>query len=169
MGPILESVKPTADTVQTAIGQKKAFRNASQEGVIALLLAAEVVRWRVTQLVEAKGQITFQQYNVLRILRGAGEAGLPTLAIGERMIEHTPGITRLLDRLEEKGLVTRERSDEDKRQVLCRVTARGRKLVDELDGPMDDLDDESLACLTKGELATLIELTNRIRKEGSRS
>lgn len=161
-------MKPDADTVQAAIGQKKPFRSAGQEGVIALLLAAEVLRWRVAQLVEAHGELTFQQYNVLRILRGAGEAGLPTLEIAVRMIEHTPGITRLLERLEEKHLVTRSRSGADKRQVLCRITARGRKLVDELDGPVDDLDEDSLACLSKGELATLTDLLNRVRKHGSR-
>jgi MarR family transcriptional regulator, organic hydroperoxide resistance regulator len=162
-------VKPAADTVQAAIGQTRPFRSAGQEGVIALLLAAEVLRWQVAQVVEARGQITFQQYNVLRILRGAGEVGLPTLDIAERMIEHTPGITRLLDRLERKHLVERERSSEDKRQVLCRITARGKKLVDELDGPMEALDDEALACLTRSELTTLIDLTNRVRKHGSRS
>lgn len=162
-------MKPDADTVQAAIGQKKPFRSAGQEGVIALLLAAEVVRRRFTKLVEARGQITFQQYNVLRILRGAGEGGLPTLAIGERMIEHTPGITRLLERLEEKHLVARSRSAEDKRQVVCRITARGRKLVDELDEPVNDLDETQLDCLSRSELSTLTDLSNRIRKHGSRS
>ena len=162
-------MKPAADTVQAAIGQSRPFRSAGQEGVIALLLAAEVLRWQVAQVVEARGQITFQQYNVLRILRGAGEDGLPTLDIAERMIEHTPGITRLLDRLERKHLVARQRSGEDKRQVLCRITARGKKLVDELDRPMEALDDEALACLTRSEIATLIDLTNRVRKHGSRS
>ncbi|MBI5361919.1 MAG: MarR family transcriptional regulator [Planctomycetes bacterium] len=162
-------MKPDADNVQAAIGQKKPFRSAGQEGVIALLLAAEVVRRRFTQLVEARGQLTFQQYNVLRILRGAGDDGLPTLALGERMIEHTPGITRLLERLEEKHLVTRSRSGEDKRQVVCRITTRGRKLVDELDEPVGDLDEASLDCLSRSELSILIDFSNRIRRHGSRS
>jgi DNA-binding MarR family transcriptional regulator len=156
-------VKPDADSVQAAIGQKKAFRSAGQEAVIALLLAAEVVRWRFAQLLAEHGALTLQQYNVLRILRGAGEEGLPTLAIGERMVEHVPGITRLLDRLEQKHLVSRARSAADRRTVRCRVTAKGLRLLEELDGPVDELDHASLACLSKGETSTLIRLLNRIR------
>jgi DNA-binding MarR family transcriptional regulator len=157
-------MKRDAPTVQAAIGQVRPFRSARQEGVLALLLAAEAVRWRFAQLFAAHDELTFQQYNVLRILRGGGEEGLPTLELGERMIEHTPGITRLLERLEEKGLVRRARSGADRRQVLCRLTARGRRLVDELDRPVDELDERSLSCLTKGELATLTDLLNRIRR-----
>jgi len=112
-----------APTVAAAIQQTKPFASKRQEGTIALFLTAEAVRWRFARLLASRGELTVQQYNVLRILRGAGAVGLPTLSIVERMIEHTPGITRLIDRLESKGLVTRSRAAEDRRQVLCRISA----------------------------------------------
>src|SRR5437762_9634857 len=79
--------------------------------------------------------ITGQQYNVLRILRGAEPEGLPTLTIAERVIEKTPGITRMIDRLESKGLVTREIRPHDRRCVYCRVTKKGLSLLRLLDEP----------------------------------
>lgn len=157
-------MKPDAATVKEAIGQNKPFRSGGHEGVVALFLAAEAVRWRFTQLFAVHGALTPQQYNVLRILRGAGEDGLPTLEIGQRMVEHVPGITRLLERLEENDLVRRSRSGDDKRQVLCRITARGKKLLDELDAPVARLEDASFSCLTKAELTQLNSLLNRIRR-----
>ena len=109
--------------------------------------------------------ITPQQYNVLRILRGAGQEGLPTLQIAERMIEHAPGITRLLDRLEAKKLVRRERPSGNRRQVLCYVTKAGLDLVRELDGPMQEQAVEALRSLKKSEIDELIRLLERARNE----
>lgn len=150
-------------TTQQAIGQERPFRSRQQEGVVALLLAAEAVRNRFAALLATRDDITLQQYNVLRILRGAGRDGLPTLAIVERMIEKTPGITRLIDRLEEKRLVQRDRLDQDRRQVWCRLSPQGTALVAELDDPVDALDREVLACLGAKELDQLLELLVRIR------
>jgi len=109
--------------------------------------------------------ITAQQYNVLRILRGAGLEGLPTLEIGERMIEHAPGITRLLDRLEAKKLVRRERPSDNRRQVICYVTKAGLDLVSELDAPMKDQAVEALRRLKKSEIDELIRLLQLARNE----
>jgi DNA-binding MarR family transcriptional regulator len=80
-----------------------------------------------------------QQYNVLRILRGASEP-LPTLVIAERMIEQAPGITRLIDRLEAKGLVARESCPTDRRKVHCRITTAGNELLSSLDPVLEDAD-----------------------------
>ena len=114
--------------LQREIRQGKPFRSRGQEVVVALLRTADLVRRAVSQAVETH-DITLQQYNVLRILRGAGDKGLPTLEIADRMIEHAPGVTRLLDRLEAKGLVRRERCREDRRQInevhRRRAPARG--------------------------------------------
>jgi DNA-binding MarR family transcriptional regulator len=154
---------PTAPSVAEAIRQAKPFASRRQEGVVALLLASEVVRWRFAQLLAGRGELTFQQYNVLRILRGAGPQGLPTLSIVERMIEHTPGITRLIDRLEAKRLVARDRSAEDRRQVVCRITPQGTARLKSLDPAMKQLDEESLGGLDEGEVATLIRLLNQVR------
>ena len=158
-----------ATTVQEAIKQTKPFKSASQEAAIALLLAAEALRNRLAEPLAEHGKITLQQYNVLRILRGAGTAGLPTLEIVERMIEKTPGITRLIDRLEEKRLVERYRLDRDRRQVFCRFTDAGQELLAELDDTVDAVDGEVLSCLSKQELVELIALLNRVRDHQSKS
>ncbi len=147
---------------QRAIRQEKPFRSDSQEALIALMLAAESVQWPYLDALAKEGDLTMQQYNVLRILRGAGEAGLPTLDIAERMIQRTPGITRLIDRLERKKLVKRERSTEDRRRVDCRITRSGRELLARLDAPFDRLDDKCLDPLSGTEIKTLIRLLERI-------
>jgi DNA-binding MarR family transcriptional regulator len=130
--------------------------------VVALLRTADLVRRALGRVLEPY-DITPQQYNVLRILRGAGEQGLPTLEIGERMIEQTPGITRLLDRLEAKELVRRERCREDRRQVLCWLTPAGLDLVERLDEPIDSADAEAVAMLEVEEQEKLLRLLDAIR------
>ncbi|MBL8843217.1 MAG: MarR family transcriptional regulator [Planctomycetes bacterium] len=152
-----------ATTTQEAIQQTRPFRSAGQEAVVALFLASEALKNRVAKVLAARDDITLQQYNVLRILRGAGAEGLPTLDIVERMIEQTPGITRLIDRLEGKCFVERYRLERDRRQVWCRLTAEGAALLADLDAPMDALDSTALDCLSARELATLIGLLARIR------
>jgi DNA-binding MarR family transcriptional regulator len=156
------AMKHEPSATQRAIQQKKPFRSERQEALIALMLAAEAVQWPYLDQLAKAGNLTLQQYNVLRILRGAGDAGLPTLEIAERMIQRTPGITRLVDRLEQKKLVHRERSAEDRRQVMCHITRLGRELIARLDAPFDKLDDESLAGLTAAEVKTLVRLLERI-------
>ena len=97
-----------------------------------------------------------QQYNVLRILRGAEPEGLPTLTIAERMITRAPGITRMIDRLEAKGLVQRQACPDDRRCVYCRVTEKGLDVLAKLDEPVQEmnrtvlrgLDDEEIEQLT---------------------
>ena len=148
--------------LQREIQQQVPFASAAQEAVIGLLRTASLLHRRFAAVVEPHG-ITFQQYNVLRILRGAGEP-LPTMAISQRMIEQTPGITRLLDRLEQKGLVARERCQEDRRQVLCAITPEGRAIVDALDEPVDELDETSLGMLSEQDQQKLIGLLDAIRQ-----
>jgi DNA-binding MarR family transcriptional regulator len=149
-------------TIRDEIRQTKPFPSAPQEALVALLRTADLIGRFVDDFVEDSG-ITGQQYNVLRILRGAGEAGLPTLDIAERMIEQTPGITRLIDRLEEKGLVTRERCPTDRRQVFCRIGAAGLTLLAGLDGPVKDAAADAFAGLERDEVLQLIELLDRAR------
>ena len=161
--------RPAASTTREAIRQTRPFRSVAQEGVIALLLAAEALRNRFAALLAGHEEITPQQYNVLRILRGAGTAGLPTLDIVERMVEKTPGITRLIDRLEAAHLVERERPDSDRRQVFCRITERGEKLLRELDPEVDALDDDALASLSKREVTELVALLDRIRNHAAQA
>ncbi len=149
-------------TLQSEIRQRKPFRSRGQEPFLSLLRTADVVRRPHATLAESHG-VTLQQYNVLRILRGAGAEGLPTLAIGQRMIEQTPGVTRLLDRLEAKGWVRRERCKQDRRQVLCWITQSGRTLLQRLDRPMDELVDAAFAVLSDRDLQKLIRLLSTLR------
>jgi len=148
--------------LQKEIRQGKPFRSRGQEVVVALIRTADLVRRTVGRVLEPY-DITLQQYNVLRILRGAGEQGLPTLEIGERMVEHAPGITRLLDRLETKGLVRRQRCPEDRRQVLCWLTPAGAELVEKLDEPVDSADAEAVAMLGPEDQERLLRLLDAVR------
>ena len=149
-------------SIQRELKQNKPFVSASQEAAVSLIRTADLVRRALGSVVELEG-ITTQQYNVLRILRGAGEQGLPTLEIAERMVEQTPGITRLIDRLELKGLVHRERCPTDRRQVFCRITKEGLRLTGRLDAPIHEAEEEALAHLSERQLAQLLSLLDRAR------
>jgi DNA-binding MarR family transcriptional regulator len=149
-------------SVAETIKQGKPFRSLGQEGMLALFLAADAVRRTVASLLEGHA-LTPQQYNVLRILRGAGDDGLPTLEITERMVEQTPGITRLIDRLEQQKWVSRERSKEDRRQVFCRITKSGNALLARIDKEINGKDDEMLGMLSGQEKRVFIDLLNRVR------
>ena len=122
-------------TAREEIRQTKPFRSDAEEAIVALLLTADALQRRLGAVVEPEG-ITGQQFNVLRILRGAHPETLPTLEIATRMIEKTPGITRLLDRLDTKALVRRDRGTDDRRCVYCRITPKGLELLGRLDEPV---------------------------------
>lgn len=136
--------------------QTRPFDTKQQAAQISILRTADVIRRRVNQLLDPYG-ITMQQYNVLRILRGA-DKGLATLSIGERLIEQTPGMTRLIDRLEAKQMVERRRSQDDRRQVLCFLTDTGKLLLDKLDQPIVHLPRELLTSLDDHKCDELISL-----------
>lgn len=152
-------------SVQQAIKQERPFRSRSDEAMVGLMLTVEAVRRPFYELMAKHGELTQQQYNVLRILRGAGAQGIPTLDIGDRMIERTPGITRLIDRLIAKGLVERHRSETDRRQVICRISTAGKTLLKKLDRPVEALNRAAMAGLTKSELGELIRLLNKVRHQ----
>jgi MarR family transcriptional regulator, organic hydroperoxide resistance regulator len=144
-------------TLQKEIQQTKPFHSARQEAALALLRTADRVRRFISRQLDSY-DLTFQQYNVLRILRGAGSEGLPTLEIANRMVEEAPGVTRLLDRLEAKRLVMRERCPSDRRQVLCYATPAALSLLAALDEPMQRADEEALSALSPAEASQLTEL-----------
>ena len=153
-------------TVKDEIKQTRPFASPADEVVVTLLRTADKLRTALSAVVEPNG-ITLQQYNVLRILRGAGEAGLPTLEIAARMIEHNPGITRLLDRLETKKLVRRERCPQDRRQVLCCATPLALRTLRDIDGPLEHAAKRAIAGLERARLAELVRLLDAIRTTAS--
>jgi DNA-binding MarR family transcriptional regulator len=130
--------------------------------MLALVRTADVVRRSFTTVFEPHG-ITAQQYNVLRILRGSGADGLPTLEVAERMLEQTPGITRLMDRLEAKELVRRQRCPKDRRQHLCWITPKGLALLASLDEPIVRAHAETMRKVKIRDLDTLIQLLEKVR------
>jgi DNA-binding MarR family transcriptional regulator len=154
----------TGKRLQREIQQSRPFRSDGHETVIALMRTADLVRRHFSKVLEPRG-ITGQQYNVLRILRGAGADGLPTLAIADRMVEQTPGITRLLDRMEAKELVSRERCREDRRQMLCYATAAGLNLLRDLDAQVDATEESVVAGLSDRQRAQLLRALEQVRSD----
>lgn len=148
--------------VRSDIGQKKPFRSRAQEATIALLRTASMGYRAISRELEPWG-LSFAQYNALRIIRGAGAGGIPTLAIRERMIEEGTTITRLLDKLESARLISRERSEPDRRQVVCQVTDRGRALLAEMDPVADAADEAFVRGLSASEIDRLIDLLDLLR------
>lgn len=151
-----------SSALQQELRQRRPFESPGHEAIVGLLRTADLVRRQAAALIEPHG-ITLQQFNVLRILRGAGDAGLPTLEVAERMIEQTPGVTRLLDRLETKELVRRQRCPRDRRQHLCWITAKGLALLEKLDAVTSRAHEESLKGLRQKERVAFIRLLDAIR------
>jgi len=155
-------MKVPVSQLQQEIRQSKPFRSNEDEALLCILRTADVMRRRHAEIIEPHG-ITLQQYNVLRILRGAGSEGLPTLDIADRLIEQTPGITRLLDKLEDRTLIRRVRCKADRRQVLCYITDKGLSVLSTLDPEVERWALDSMSALNKTELRTLISLLDRLR------
>ena len=151
-------------SLREEIRQSKPFESPTQEAILSVYRTSDVLQRLFVKLVEPHG-ISLQQYNVLRILRGAGKEGTPTLDIADRMIEKTPGITRLLDKLEAKHLVRRKRCPEDRRQVLCWITDAGLNLLAELDKPVVQASISCLQSLTQAELKQMISILEKVRAE----
>ena len=148
-------------SLQREIRQTKPFRSRQQEAALGLARTAALLKRHAAHAVGAHG-LSPEQYNVLRILRGASPESLPTLDIVERMIEPSPAITRLLDKLEAKKLVWRVRCPKDRRQVLCSITSEGLELLGQLDYPVDEAVKESIK-LKREDLDTLIRLLDQVR------
>jgi DNA-binding MarR family transcriptional regulator len=133
-----------------------------QQAVVRSILAiSEGIRNRLERDLEL-GDVTLQQFNVLRILAEAGDGGLPTLVVAQRLLERAPGITRLMDHLERQGLVRRERGV-DRRQVICAVTDRGAALVREIGPAIRRAEEIVVSCLNPNELGALHHFLNRVR------
>lgn len=149
-------------SIQEEIAQSRPFHSQRAEVAVSILRTAALIERFFAQVVARSG-ITIQQYNVLRILRGAGEEGLPTLVIRDRMIHEAPGITRLLDKLEQAGLARRERTSSDRRQVFCYITDKGAAVLDDLTLEMKAADDVAVGLLSEAEQNELLRLLEKVR------
>lgn len=144
-------------TLQHELRQTRPFRSLGHEAHLSIERTAAVLGHAFAETLKPHG-LTPTQYNVLRILRGAGPDGLCRYEVGERLVTPVPDVTRLLDRLETAGLVDRERDTEDRRQVRARITAEGRRLLDALDDIVDEMHRGHFGHLEEERLRTLIDL-----------
>src|SRR5882762_2686003 len=159
-----------APSLQAELKQKIPFTSREQEAYLSLMRTADALESQVEAKLKEFG-LTGTQYNALRILCGAGREGIPCSEIGERMITRDPDVTRLLDRLQKRGLVERTRSNEDRRVVCGKITAAGLKLLREMDAPLEKFGREVLRHVGQEKLKELIDLLELARsaRESARS
>ena len=142
----------------------KANRHLEEEAALAVVRKADYFLQRATDLLKGYG-LSPTQYNVLRILRGAGKAGASCKDIGSKLIARDPDITRLMDRLETRGLLARGRHPEDRRIVTHVLTDGGLALVNELDRPVQEMHRATLGNLAPAKLEALIAILEEIQIE----
>jgi len=151
--------------LQQDLKQKKPFRSLQQEAYLSVVRTSTALTDAMEDLVKSRG-ISATQYNVLRILRGSDAEGLCRNALRDRMLTRMPDMTRLLDRMEEAGLVVRVREGDDRRMVMTRITQKGRQLLDDLDAPVMALHRKQMAGLTDAQLRSLSDLLTLVRDGG---
>ena len=151
-----------AGRIQAEIRQGKPLGSLEEEVYLNLQRTANALAQPLAELLRGH-DLTPAQYNVLRILRGAGDEGLMASDIGGRMISRDPDITRLVDRLEKRGLVERRRCSQDRRVVWTSLSDGGRALIDPLDAPLDELHRAMLAHMPPDRLQMLVELLEEAR------
>jgi DNA-binding MarR family transcriptional regulator len=153
--------------LQSQLKQSRPFKSPEEQLFLNVLRTARQFLNDFDRLLRVH-ELTQPQYNILRILRGAGAAGLPSGEIGERMVGRDPDVTRLLDRMEERDLVVRNRSTTDRRVVTTQLTETGRRIVNELDAPIAAMHVQQFGHLSTQEMDDLNALLERARDEDRR-
>ena len=146
------------------IKQTRPFASIEEEAFLGLQRTADALMRGMVEVLKPAG-LSPTQYNILRILRGAGEDGLACREVSERMISHDPDMTRLLDRLEARKLVARERGRRDRRVITTRITAEGRDLLKRLDVPVADFPRRRLGHVGAERLRSLVRVLDQLRTE----
>ena len=153
-------------SLRDELRQRRPFTSRAEEAHLNLVRTAAILSEGVERVLKPAG-ISLPQYNVLRILRGAGDQGLCRNELRDRLLTRMPDVTRLLDRMEDAGLVIRTRETADRRQVRTHLTPRGREVVDGLDDAIATEHQARLGHLAEHELATLITLLETVRHPGA--
>ena len=148
-------------SVNQRIKQTKGYQSLAHSAIIALQVAGAYWEQRLTELFERHG-ITYDQYNVLRILRGVHPDGHPRYEIADRLIRRSPDVTRMLDRLERQGLVRRVRSKEDRRLSITCITKAGLDLLDEIEPERIAVQNEAAARVTEADLRDLARIADAL-------
>ena len=151
-------------SLQHEIRQRRPVQSLQEEAYLNILRTASQLTDALELLLKPTG-ITLVQYNVLRILRGSEPDGLCRNELRDRMLNRMPDVTRLLDRMEESGLVSRSREEADRRQVRTQLTARARRMVDELDDKVRAEHQRQLGHLSEDQLSSIIELLTAARNQ----
>lgn len=149
-----------------ALKQNRPFASLQQEAFLSILRTASELSHAADKFLREFG-ITQPQYNVLRILRGAGAEGLCRNEISARMVAATPDMSRLLDRMERSGWITRERDENDRRQVSTFITDSGRKLLTVAEGPVHEQTQRLLDGAKSSDLKMLLDVLAQIRTRRS--
>jgi DNA-binding MarR family transcriptional regulator len=150
--------------IQAEIQQTKPFASLEDEAVVSLHRTADVINGRFSDMLKPYG-LSPTQFNALRILRGAGEGGRTCSEIAQRMINRDPDITRLLDRLERRGLVARSREGRDRRVIITRINQAGLDLLQGLDRPIEEFNRKQLGHLSEQQVRTLVKLLEAVREQ----
>jgi len=150
-------------SLQEELKQTKPFASTEQEVHLSILRTAAVLERRIAQELRPYG-LTLTQFNVLRILRGAGDEGLCRNEVGERLLREVPDVTRLLDRMKTMKLVRRERSVEDRREVKTHITQKGVELLDKIDGRVRQMHCNLLTHVDQTKLRELLCLLEDVRQ-----
>jgi MarR family transcriptional regulator, organic hydroperoxide resistance regulator len=145
------------------IKQNKPFSGLEQEALLNIRRTAGYLEHTFQQILKQRG-LTDPQYNVLRILRGAGPGGLRCSEIGERMITRDPDVTRLLTRLERQRLIERWRDADDRRVAHTRISAAGTEILKELDPIVENVGASLLRHMDKPRLGLVIDLMEEVRQ-----
>ena len=152
----------TTRTRSTAPQRRRTSAALEREAFLLVQRTGKELRQQVAEALKTAG-ITTAKYNVLRILRDAGTAGLPGSVISDRLVEHDPDVTRLLDRLESNGWVERSRDADDRRVVRAHVTRAGLALLRQLDDRIAELHARQFGPLARDDLEMLMTLLERVR------
>ena len=142
--------------------QTKPFPRPGQEALVSILRTAAVLEHEINDALKPF-DLTMTQYNVLRILRGAGSSGLCGREVGERLIARVPDVPRLLERMTEAGLVARERDPADRRHVTARITPEGLRLLDEVEPALAPIERRRTGGLGPGEIQALLRHLDAVR------
>ena len=142
--------------------QTRPFRSVEEEAALSIVRTAALLEHRFAQAIKPY-DITSTQYNVLRILRGAGSEGLCRNEVGQRLVREVPDVTRLLDRMEEIDLIARQRGGKDRRYVTTTITKKGLDLLKKVDEKVDEIHHTQLGHLDRTQLRHLVELLDTVR------
>jgi DNA-binding MarR family transcriptional regulator len=155
-----------SDGLRAELKQTRPFPRRSAEALLSVVRTAAIIEHQIGEALKPYG-ITMTQYNVLRILRGAGDRGLCGREVGERMVSKVPDVSRLLDRLEETGLIRRERDESDRRHVSARITPKGLEMIARATPALEAVERARFGSLSSRSLDAVIDALEQVRAAGA--